>query len=210
MRFHNDLGFMEKIYCFDLDGTLTKNELLPIIAKDVGLQHELGILTQLTIDGLISFEDSFKLRFSILKSIPISRVQGIISQELLFGGVIKFIRENTKNSFIITGNLDCWVKPILDKINCGIYTSTARQSGDFVSDLLYIMHKSEAINNIKKKHPNSEIVCIGDGFNDCSMFEISDIGIAVGYVHPPNKMLIEVSDYVVYEEGTLCRLLNTL
>ena len=44
---------MTTAYCFDLDGTLTRQELLPLIASSVGLEDEISVLTQATIDGLL-------------------------------------------------------------------------------------------------------------------------------------------------------------
>lgn len=42
------------------------------------------------------------------------------------------------------------------------------------------------------------------------MFEAADISIAYGGTHKPIQSLITVADYVVYEEDSLCRLLNML
>ena len=42
------------------------------------------------------------------------------------------------------------------------------------------------------------------------MFEESNVSIAFGGVHEPIETLLKVSNYLVYEESSLCRLLNTL
>src|SRR5690625_19018 len=53
---------MKTAFCFDLDGTVTTQEILPLISKEVDLHEEINLLTQLTLDGLIPFQNSFKLR----------------------------------------------------------------------------------------------------------------------------------------------------
>lgn len=58
---------MRTAYCFDLDGTLTRQELLPLIASSVGLEDEIEVLTQATIDGFLPFDKSFKLRVRLLR-----------------------------------------------------------------------------------------------------------------------------------------------
>ena len=43
---------MATAYCFDLDGTLTQQELLPLIASSVGLEDEISVLTEATINAV--------------------------------------------------------------------------------------------------------------------------------------------------------------
>ena len=45
---------------------------------------------------------------------------------------------------------------------------------------------------------------------DVLMFQESDLSIAYGGVHEPIETLMKVSNYLVYDEDSLCRLLNTL
>jgi len=70
------------------------------------------------------------------------------------------------------------------------------------------MHKSQPIRELKSQF--EKVVCIGESVNDIPMFEVADSGIAFGGVHDPVKELIEISDYVVFDGESLCRLLNTL
>lgn len=39
---------------------------------------------------------------------------------------------------------------------------------------------------------------------------LADISIASALVHPPATSVLSITDYLVFEEGTLCRLLNQL
>ncbi len=201
---------MADLFCFDLDGTITSTELLPLIASEVGLMHEFNVLTQLTMDGKIHFEDSMRLRCAILRNIPISTVQNIVLTVPLFEGLVDFIREHKESCYVVTGNLDIWVKPLIEQIGCGFYASSTVTEKDTLLNLDYIMHKSDAIKELRHKHPNSRIVAVGDGFNDIPMFEASDVTIATGLVHEPNFDLVKISDFLVYKEESLCRTLNML
>ena len=50
---------MEKIkFIFDLDGTLTKYETIPIIAEHFNIEKDLKKLTELTVSGNIPFMES--------------------------------------------------------------------------------------------------------------------------------------------------------
>lgn len=193
---------------FDLDGTVTSQELLPLIATELGLQHEMRLLTELTLAGTIGFEESFRLRCAILKSIPISVVQEIVAEVPMDRDIESFIHQNRNRCSIITGNLDVWIKPLIDRLGCSTFSSVAIRDGDQVLGLKSILHKSEPIQKLKTL--TSRIVAVGDSVNDIPMFEAADVGIAFGGVHTPTIRLVEISDYIVFEGGTLCRLLNTL
>lgn len=201
---------MNTLFCFDLDGTLTRRELLPLIAAEVGLEHEFDVLTKLTIDGVISFEESLRLRFAILKTISIDKVQNVIAEAELFKKLIYFIKERKDSCYVVTGNLDVWISPLMQSIGCNYLCSKTKSDGDKLISLDYIMHKGQAISKLRQLFPNRSVVAIGDGNNDYEMFEAADKSISVGLTHNPSPNLIAVSDYIVYHEDSLCRLLNTL
>ena len=71
---------MNKIYCFDLDGTITSQELLPLMAAELNLYEEISALTEATINGLIPFERSFKLRCKLLSDVPLEKVQEVANK----------------------------------------------------------------------------------------------------------------------------------
>lgn len=200
----------KNLLCFDLDGTLTQRELLPMIANEVGLEHEFEVLTKLTIEGTISFEESLRLRFAILRHVPVSVVQDIICRASLFQQVEAFIQRNKDRCFIITGNLDVWIRPLINRLGCQFFSSTATEQNGILSTLDSILKKSNAIHQLRALHPGRDIIAFGDGINDYPMFEAADRSVAIGLTHRPVQELIVKSNYVIYQEESLCRLLNTL
>lgn len=193
---------------FDLDGTITRHELLPIIAMELSLEEEMSKLTRLTMDGEISFQESFRHRVDMLKDIPVSKVQDIVSNVEIDEHIEYFIRANAENCAIVTGNLDVWIKPITDKLGCRLYSSKAIEKNGALVGIKHILSKDEAIRDLRKNY--DKIVAIGESYNDLPMFKESDIGIAYGGVHNPIKELICNSKFVVYRGDVLCSLLNTL
>jgi HAD superfamily phosphoserine phosphatase-like hydrolase len=199
---------MTTYYAFDLDGTITKQELLPRIAAALGLQNEMRVLTGLTLDGTIGFEDSFRLRCAILQSISISDVQDIVADVPLDQDIVDFIKQHRETSFVVTGNLDVWIRPLLDLLGCSAFSSTALCEGNRLVRLNHVLHKSKPIHHLKTRA--HRVVAIGDSVNDIPMFEAADVGIAYGGVHDPSSGLTEIADYLTYQGSALCRLLNTL
>jgi HAD superfamily phosphoserine phosphatase-like hydrolase len=196
-------------FCFDLDGTVTRKEVLPIIASELGLAEEIGFLTEMTIRGQIPFEMSFRLRCRLLAEIEVDTVARIVEQVPLEEPIAAFIRAHPKNCFVVTGNLNVWIARLAASLGCGIFSSSALVRGDGrLGALTHILRKSEPIRELAARY--KRIVSIGEGFNDLPMFEEADIGVAYGGVHPPARELVNNSTYVIEDGDTLCRLLNTL
>lgn len=193
-------------YCFDLDGTLTKQEALPLISRQLGLHEEIDLLTELTMDGLIPFSTSFKLRVKLLSSIPISKVRSLVAQMELHEEVVGFIRDHSRDCFIVTGNIDVWVRELVDRIGCKAMTSEAEFEGENLLGVRKILDKAVATRQIRSRYQT--VVAVGDGMNDLPMLEEADVKIAFGASRLPVEGLIKASDYLVYHERSLCDLLR--
>jgi len=204
-------NIMRIAFCFDLDGTLTKEEILPQIAKHVDLLEEIDLLTNITMQGLITFSKSFKLRVKLLTSIPISKVKETVNGIKINKDLKQFVVDNKEDCYIVTGNLDVWVDDFIKKeFGCDYFSSEATYNGDQLIDVRKIIDKRDAIKELRESNKYDLIVCIGDGMNDCPMFEIADFGIAFGGVHEPVSTLVQMSKYVCYDSKSLLKLLESI
>lgn len=200
---------MSTAYCFDLDGTVTRREVLPIIAAEVGLAEEIGLLTEMTIRGQIPFEMSFRLRCRLLAEIPVATVARIVAAVPVDNFIVRFIQSRPEECFIVTGNLDVWVAQLVASFGCGLYSSRASIRADGkLGPLTSVLRKSAALHDLRSRF--HRLVSIGEGYNDLPMFEEADVGVAYGGVHPPAREVIDIADYAVIGSQPLCRLLNTL
>ncbi len=199
-------------FAFDLDGTVTRAEILPVIARELGLEGEMALLTRLTLDGTLRFEESFKLRVQILRGVPVSRVQRIVADVPLDPEIEAFIRARRDRCALVTGNLDCWIAPVVRRLGCESYSSSAATEGDELTGIRAIQNKSRAVRALRRRRGDAgaTVVAVGESTNDLPMFEEADVGVAFGGVHDPVPALVEISDYVAYESRALCQLLGTL
>lgn len=195
-------------YCFDLDGTLTSTEILPCIAAELGISEEIATLTRITMEGLISFEESLRLRVAILGQVPAKVVHEIIANIPFDTRLTSFIQARAEQCFVVTGNLDVWVGPAISRIGCGSFTSQASVRSGLTS-LLHTLDKGGAVATLRKRG-FERIVAIGDGSNDVPMFRAADLSIAYGGTHSPTPAAISESNFVVHDGGALCQLLATL
>ena len=193
---------MRKIYAFDLDGTVTTVETLPLLAAELNLSAKINLLTELTLSGRIPFEISFRMRYGILNLIPLERIVEIMATVPLDSSIEKFIGDNRNDCVLVTGNLDRWIEPIAVRLGCEIYSST------LYGERLRIIDKGAVVRRLRSQ--SARVISIGESFNDVSMLEAADVSIAYGGVHRPIAAAVSVADFVVFDGDTLCRLLTTL
>ncbi|MEQ5837399.1 HAD-IB family phosphatase [Marinobacter sp. NFXS9] len=196
-------------FFFDLDGTVTTTELLPCIASELAATDEIATLTKLTMDGHIPFADSMRLRCLILGQIPLEQVHSVVSSVPLDPLIVDFITNRPKECAIVTGNLDIWLTPLMERLRCRWYTSQAAFDSRRLG-LTHILDKGQVIRGVKSSGEFMRHVAVGDGANDASMLEHADIGIAYGGVHSPAPVSVEVSKILVNSSESLCSLLKAL
>lgn len=193
------------IFLFDLDSTLTAEEILPKISITVGKMDEMRRLTEATMLGEIPFKESFTRRVELLSSIPVSEVQDIVSEVKLNRQLIKFLQDNKDCCYIVTGNLDVWIEKLLKNLglenNC--YCSKAKVENDKIQYIENIIDKKEIVSSFKDK-----IIAVGDGNNDAEMIGMANIGIGFGAIRPIAPAVLNTCTHAIYNENTLVSFLE--
>jgi HAD superfamily phosphoserine phosphatase-like hydrolase len=196
------------IFVFDLDGTLTTKETLPIIAEHFNVKEEIKSLTEETIKGNIPFVESFIKRVMMLGKLPVSEIDDLLAGVPLNAKVLKFIQENKDKSIIATGNFSGWVEKLTAKVGCKTYSSDGIVENNKIEKLTHILKKEDVVKEYKAK--GETVVFIGDGNNDVEAMREADISIACGVIHKPAQSVLSVADYAVFDDVALYLLLNQI
>ena len=196
---------MTTAYLFDLDGTLTSVELLPLIAREIGLEESMGELTRATMAGEIAFPESFSRRVAMLSHVPTKAVAEIVRSAPVHRQLLDWVLVHKEQCWVVTSNLDVWIEPWLQKYGLKGFSSTSRMTNGVIS-IDEILYKQDVLAHFD----GFRTVIVGDGANDAEIIHEVDIGVANELVHPAPEVVLEVADYLARTEESLCRLLARL
>ncbi|WP_317366451.1 HAD-IB family phosphatase [uncultured Tyzzerella sp.] len=194
-------------FVFDLDSTITKEEVLPLVAKEIGLYEEIQILTEKAMNGLEDFSCNFINRVNMLKDIPLEKIHKIVEKVELNEYIEKFILENKEKCYIVTGNLDIIIKPILKRLNMEdrYFSCKGIIKNNKIHSVTKVINKKDVVKNF-----NFKFVAVGDGDNDIDMIKLADVGIGFGGSREISCNLKNSADYVIYDDKELYRFLYNL
>lgn len=190
-------------FIFDLDGTLTQEETLPLLARYFREESAIERITQKTLIGSVPFVESFIQRVHILGKYPVTAVSEVLSRVPLYEALLHFIQTHKEQCVVATGNLDVWIAPLMRRIGCTYHSSTALVHENTVVKLTSILRKEDIVAQYKKQ--GDTVIFVGDSNNDAEAMRYSDISIACALTHTPAYSVTHVADYLVYAENTLCR-----
>jgi phosphoserine phosphatase len=194
-----------RIYLFDLDSTITKEELLPRIGTLNGTSELLRKTTREAMLSNGSFSKSFLERIDLLSEIPLDEAQSIVETVPILEDLMNWIQSNNQCVYLVTGNLDIWLQKFLKKYKLKAFTSKAILKDGKVC-VTEILDKVQVLGNFA----TNEVVYVGDGSNDVEIMRNSDIGILTEIVHKAPTSLWDVADFAVKDEEALCKLLSRL
>ena len=195
-------------FLFDLDGTVTSEETLPIIANHFNCVEQISELTAKTVQGNVPFIESFIRRVNILGAYSVSETTRLLSEVPLYPAIAKFIEDHREDCVIVTGNLTCWCEGLFKKIGCQCYGSEALCEDDKVVKLKTILRKEQIVDQYKAL--GETVVFIGDGNNDLEAMRHANVSIATGLTHNPAQSLMSICDYVIFNEQALVRQMRQL
>ncbi len=207
-----------KLLITDMDSTLISIECIDEIADMLGIKPQVSAITEAAMRGELDFPSSLKKRVSLLKGLPVDRLQQVYDERLklnpgadamlaglkqlgvktaLVSGGFTFFTDQLKQSI----GLDYTLANLLE-IEEGLLTG--RVSGDIVgaeakAEFLTTLCKKLAINT-------DQVIAMGDGANDLLM--LSKAGLSVAYHAKPT---VQESTTIVFNhcglEG-ICHLLQ--
>ncbi len=197
------------LFLFDLDSTITKKEVIPMISSLISQEAvaKMQRITEETMMGKIPFRRSLIDRVALLSHVDVELVNQSILKMPLNEEIMDFIHRHKDRCYVVTGNLDVWIRDLVKRMDLEdhVFCSKTLVKDGQLQQLVSIVDKGLVARQIA-----GPFVAIGDGSNDAPMCQLADIGIGFGGVRPIAPPLAAVVDYSFDNEHDLVEFLETL
>ncbi len=179
----------KSLFCFDMDSTLIKAEVIDELAKAYNKGDEVSKITARAMAGELDFNKSFTHRLSLLAGLEESVLVDIAENlELMDGAEILFknLHALGHKTAILSGGFDYFAEYIQKKLNIDYVFSNklaienGKLTGKVAGEIINAEAKARILQELAKKEGLSleQVVAVGDGANDLPMLSLAGIGIA--------------------------------
>jgi len=191
---------MNKLICFDVDGTLTENRnSWLILTAGLGVPDDKVVeIYEKTENGAMSISDGVK------RVVELFRATGRANKEYIYNllsnidlkpdaiEISRYLKEKGYFIFLLSGAIDVRVRTVAEKVGAdGFHThatlifNEAGALADIYYDGRQRSMKERVLRGLSAEYqiPLNEIIFVGDNDNDAAAFRITGHGIAVQPYH---------------------------
>lgn len=178
-----------KLAVFDFDSTLMDGETIDLLAKELGFEKEVSSITEEAMRGELSFFESLTKRASLLKGLPVEKVDEVCQTLPYMNGakeIISYLKDSGATVVCFSGgfrNATSFAKDILgydaDFSNV-LHSKDGFLTGFVGGDMMFDWSKGDMLQRLQNllKVDRSQTIVVGDGANDRSMFAHADFRVA--------------------------------
>ena len=193
-QFFNDINktlASYKMLVCDMDSTLIQNECIDEIADLINLKNEIAEITEQTMMGHLSFDESIKKRVSLLKGINVGAFEKIINEKIKLQPYvvewIDYVKKFNLKTIIVSGGFTYFVDFVRNTLQMDHAYANELQmidgvlTGKLYGDIINAEKKANIIKTLTDQYgfKSDEVISIGDGANDLLMFKESGLSISM-------------------------------
>lgn len=192
MNFSSMLPTLAKpgLLVMDVDATIIEEEVIDLLGAEAGCGDEMSLITARAMRGEITFDDSLRLRVSMLRNLNIDECKKRIIHKIhVTKGANALIDELHAHGWkvgAVSGgfheildellpslNIDFWVAHHLEAID-------GKLTGNVLGNIVNANAKVEALRAWASDLgvEREQTVVVGDGANDISMIKFAGLGVA--------------------------------
>ncbi|CUW44861.1 phosphoserine phosphatase [Brucella vulpis] len=181
----------KKILIADMDSTMIGQECIDELAEEAGLRDHVAAITARAMNGEIAFEPALRERVALLKGLPLSVIDKVISTRITLtpGGpqLVRTMRKHGAYTALVSGGFTSFTRRIAEMIgfneeraNRLIYDGT-HLTGTVAEPILGRESKVEKLVEIAERLglTPEDAIAVGDGANDLGMIQLAGTGVAL-------------------------------
>ncbi len=184
-----------KLIVMDMDSTLLAIESIDEIADMQNIKPQVSAITQQTMKGEISFEESLTRRTWLLRGVHQDALQKVYDERVrLSSGAEKMLQQAKRfgiKTMVLSGGFTFFTERIKEKLGLDFAAANIleiennRLTGKVVGDIIGRQGKAQVLKQVRDTLglKREQIIAIGDGANDLDM--MSESGISIAYHAKP-------------------------
>jgi phosphoserine phosphatase len=181
----------KKILIADMDSTMIQQECIDELAEEAGLREHVAAITARAMNGEIEFEPALRERVALLKGLPLSVIDKVISTRisLMPGGVelVRTMRKHGAYTALVSGGFTSFTRRVAEMIGFNedrantLLHDGAHLSGTVSDPILGREAKVEKLIEIADRLglTPQDAIAVGDGANDLGMIQLAGTGVAL-------------------------------
>ena len=195
---------MIKLCVFDFDSTLMDGETITILSSAMGKDKEVGDITSRAMAGELDFYESLVKRVKLIEGLELSKALEITSNLPFITGakdIISYLKSKNIKTVVFSGGFHIATDAAQQKLGFDLnfanelHHKNGILTGNVGGEMMFGDSKGKMLARLKRflGLSSDEVVCVGDGANDLSMFKEAGTGIAFC----ANKILKEAATHII-------------
>ena len=180
-----------KMLVCDMDSTLIQNECIDEIADLIYLKKEIAEITEETMLGHLSFDDSIRKRVSLLKGVNVEAFEKIVNEKIKLQPYviewIDYVKRFNLKTIIVSGGFTYFVEFVRNTLRMDHAYANQLQivdgvlTGKLCGDIINAEKKANIIKTLVHQFDfkSDDVISIGDGANDLLMLKESGLSISM-------------------------------
>ncbi|MCO7737019.1 phosphoserine phosphatase SerB [Brucella intermedia] len=181
----------KKILIADMDSTMIQQECIDELAEEAGLREHVAAITARAMNGEIAFEPALRERVALLKGLPLSVIDKVISTRitLMPGGpeLVRTMRKHGAYTALVSGGFTSFTHRIAEMIGFNeeranrLIDDGVHLTGLVMEPILGREAKVEKLMEIADRLglTPDDAIAVGDGANDLGMIQLAGTGVAL-------------------------------
>lgn len=197
-----------RLALFDVDSTLIEQEVIDLLAQRTPYGDRVSEITRRAMAGEIDFDSALKERVSLLRDLPESIFDDVISEITFSPGALELITFLKKQGVLVgavSGGFINILEKLFKRISLDYLSANSLEiqngllTGRTLGPIINRRAKAEALSHFAEISGASmrETIAVGDGSNDVDMITLAGLGVS----YRGKEVLNKVADLVIADKG---------